>query len=304
MRQWRRSLLAHETNGSSAWTWFAFGSVRDRLRAEMPADLDLLNRIDAYLDAAPRTGARAEAIGPFTLFLNEGHGWRYYARPSPGATGFTVEAVRAVRGRQRALSQPEAFEWIGELAPDVGAAVAAEGMRVVDHPLMVLNDDVPTQQAPDGVEVGIVDADDDLAALSAVAEVAFAAPGTATGMLGPADAAAAAATQNPDTIAFQRGRMLAGLTVAAAARVKGVVAAVGWHQPLDGASEIVGVATLPTFRRRGLGAAVTGALVADALGRGVDTVFLSADDDDVARVYTRVGFRRVGTACAASAATG
>ena len=34
----------------------------DRLRAEMSADLDLLRRIDACLDAAPRTGARAEAI--------------------------------------------------------------------------------------------------------------------------------------------------------------------------------------------------------------------------------------------------
>jgi predicted GNAT family acetyltransferase len=98
--------------------------------------------------------------------------------------------------------------------------------------------------------------------------------------------------------------MLAGLTVAAAARVSGVLAAVGWHQPLDGASEIVGVATLPAFRRRGLGAAVTGTLVADALERGVETVFLSADDDDVARVYARVGFRRVGTACGASVPTG
>jgi predicted GNAT family acetyltransferase len=98
--------------------------------------------------------------------------------------------------------------------------------------------------------------------------------------------------------------MLAGLTVAAAARVSGVLASVGWHQPLDGASEIVGVATLPAFRRRGLGAAVTGTLVADALERGVETVFLSADDDDVARVYERVGFRRVGTACGASIPTG
>jgi len=97
---------------------------------------------------------------------------------------------------------------------------------------------------------------------------------------------------------------VAGLTVAAAARASGVLAAVGWHQPLEGASEIVGVATLPAFRRRGLGAAVTGALVADALERGVETVFLSADDDDVARVYARVGFRRVGTACAASVPTG
>ncbi|MGZ8597403.1 MAG: GNAT family N-acetyltransferase [Actinomycetota bacterium] len=270
----------------------------------MPAELELLRRIDAYLDAAPTTGARAEAIGPFTLFLNEGHGWRYYARPSPGATGFTVETVRSVRNRQRELSQPEAFEWIAELSPEVGDAIAADGMRVVGHPLMMLAGDSAAPRAPDGVEVGIVDADDDLAALSAVAEVGFAAPGTATGTLGAADAVAAAATQNPDTIAFQRGRMLAGLTVAAAARVAGIIAAVGWHQPLDGASEIVGVATLPAFRRRGLGAAVTGALVADALERGVETVFLSADDDDVARVYARVGFRRVGTACAASVPTG
>jgi predicted GNAT family acetyltransferase len=88
--------------------------------------------------------------------------------------------------------------------------------------------------------------------------------------------------------------------VAAAARVAGVVASVGWHQPLEGASEIVGVATLPAFRRRGLGAAVTATLVADALERGIELVFLSADDERVARVYAKVGFERVGTACAAS----
>ena len=175
-------------------------------------------------------------------------------------------------------------------------------MRVVDHPLMVLDDHARTQQVPDGVEVGIVDADDDLAALSAVAEVAFAAPGTATGT-GPCRCGRRGRRAEPGHDRVPAGRMLARLTVAAAARVTGVVVAVGWHQPLDGASEIVGVATLPTFRRRGLGAAVTGALVADALEQGVGTVFLSADDDDVARVYTRVGFRRVGTACAASVAT-
>ena len=270
----------------------------------MTADLTLLRRIDAYLDAAPRTGARTETIGPCTLFLNEGHGWRYYARPTPGATGITAEAIRAVRARQRALAQPEALEWIGELTPEIGPAATATGMQVVDHPLMVLTGDGAIQPASEGVDVAIVDADDDLAALSAVAEVGFATPGTAHGEPGTAEAAAAAARQSPDTIAFQRGRMLAGLTVAAAARVSGVVAAVGWHQPLDGASEIVGVATLPAFRHRGLGTALTTALVVDALERGVDLVFLSADDDDVARVYAAVGFERVGTACAASAPGG
>jgi len=147
----------------------------------MLADLALLRHIDAYLDAAPRTGARAEEIGPFTLFVNEGRGWRYYARPTPGATRFTVAAVRAVRERLRELSQPEAFEWITELTPEVGATAEADGMRIVRHPLMVRPGDLGSVRVPDGVEVAIVDADDDLASINAVADVAFAHPGTASG---------------------------------------------------------------------------------------------------------------------------
>lgn len=268
----------------------------------MPApDLPLLRRIDGYLDAVPRSAVRVEAIGPFTLFLNEGHGWRYYARPTPGAKGFTVDDVRAVRERQRALSQPEAIEWIAELAPDVGEAVARDRMRVVIHPVMVLTPGDFTPQEPlESATVTIVEPDDDLTAVNAVAEVAFHNPGTAVGAAGAADALDAARAQNADTLAFQRRRMLAGLTVTTAAHLGGVIAAVGSHQPLDGTTEIVGVATLPAFRRRGLGAAVTGALVADAIERGVETICLSADDDDVARVYARLGFRRVGTAGAAA----
>ena len=75
----------------------------------------------------------------------------------------------------------------------------------------------------------------------------------------------------------------------------GVVAA-GAHQPVGGVSEIVGVATLPVVRRQGLGGAVTGTLVEDALARGVETVFLSAGSEDIARVYAppRLPARRHG----------
>jgi predicted GNAT family acetyltransferase len=68
------------------------------------------------------------------------------------------------------------------------------------------------------------------------------------------------------------------------------------HVPVGRVSEIAGVGTLPAARRRGLALAVTAALVADAGTRGVETVFLSAGDDDVARIYARLGFRRVATA--------
>jgi predicted GNAT family acetyltransferase len=67
-------------------------------------------------------------------------------------------------------------------------------------------------------------------------------------------------------------------------------------------TEIVGVATLPAARRRGLGAAITAALVADAQQRGVDVIFLSAGSEAVARIYERVGFRRIATACIAERA--
>jgi hypothetical protein len=44
---------------------------------------------------------------------------------------------------------------------------------------------------------------------------------------------------------------------------------------------------------------VTALLANHAMQHGVRTVLLSAQDDDVARVYERVGFRRVGSTGAA-----
>jgi predicted GNAT family acetyltransferase len=67
-------------------------------------------------------------------------------------------------------------------------------------------------------------------------------------------------------------------------------------------AEIAGVATLPSARRRGYASQLTAALARRGLTDGVDLVFLSAGDDGVARLYTKVGFRRVGTACIAEPA--
>jgi predicted GNAT family acetyltransferase len=77
------------------------------------------------------------------------------------------------------------------------------------------------------------------------------------------------------------------------------VLAVGSYQPVGETAELVGVATLPEARRRGLAGAVTALLARHALEHGVRNLLLSAQDDDVARVYERVGFRRVGSTHAA-----
>ncbi|WP_329087600.1 GNAT family N-acetyltransferase [Streptosporangium sp. NBC_01469] len=88
----------------------------------------------------------------------------------------------------------------------------------------------------------------------------------------------------------------------AAAVEDGTALCAGQHNQVGEVSEIVGVGTLPAARRRGLALAVTAVLIADARSRGVKTVFLSAGDEDVARIYARLGFRRVGTALIAEPA--
>jgi ribosomal protein S18 acetylase RimI-like enzyme len=260
----------------------------------------LLDRIDAYCDAVPRTAARAEAHGPLTLFVNDGPGWPYYARPTRGTATVTPSDVDRVRARQRELGISEAFEWIAEVTPSLTPAASAAGLAVTDHPLLALEPGalrpVPHSQ---GVELRLVEPDDDLAAITAVAHVGFAHPGTATGPVGAKALTRAAAQRDPEALGFERARLASGLTVMALALLDGQPVAVGSHQPVGPVTEVVGVATLPPWRRRGLGAAVTAFLVEDAGRRGAETVFLSAGDDAVARVYERLGFRRVGVHSAA-----
>lgn len=71
---------------------------------------ELLDRLERYYDTVPRAGARAEEHGPLTLFVREGVGWPFYARPAPDADGGPVSRadVDRVRARQRELGVPSA----------------------------------------------------------------------------------------------------------------------------------------------------------------------------------------------------
>jgi len=262
----------------------------------------LPSELEAYYDAVPRSAARVEQIGPFTLFINPGPGWQYYARPSLGARVFTAADLHRVRARQRELGIPETFEWVAETTLALTVAAEAAGLAVTQHPLMVLRQHPAPpgcgRPPADGVEVRLATGQDDLALLNALARVAFAAPGTAVGSAGLADAQAVV-ERDPGALAFQQQRLGAGTTVLAVGLVAGQPVGIGSHQPVGSVTEVVGVAVLPAFRRRGIAVALTRWLVDDALERGVQTVFLSAGDATIGRVYERVGFRRIGSACTA-----
>jgi ribosomal protein S18 acetylase RimI-like enzyme len=255
----------------------------------------VLDRLEAYYDAAPRSAARTEEHGPFTLFVSEGP-WPYYARPRLGASEFSADEIAVVRARQRELGVPEAFEWVHETTPALLPLIREAGVEVLEAPLMVLEAFSDTT-APPGIEVRILSPDDPaLAAATAVATVGFTAAGTAPG---PEGIRERDEESDPANLDFRRERLRRRLTVTAVADGGYGPVAVGSHNPVGDVTEIVGVATLPAVRRQGLGGAVTSALVADARDGGAEVVFLSAGSEDIARVYARLGFRRIGTACIA-----
>ncbi|MDA0179220.1 GNAT family N-acetyltransferase [Solirubrobacter phytolaccae] len=211
-----------------------------------------------------------------------------------GVQDFTLDDVAAVRARQLELGLPQMFEWVHETAPTLRDAIDAD---VIEAPLLVLDRaQWRPVDPPGGLELRLLDADDEaLAAALGVEHVAFGAPGTAPGpqAITERDVYEVDAAR----LEYTRTRIRRGTSVTAIATGEYGPVAVGTLRPVGDVAEIVAVATLPAVRRQGLGGAVTAMLVEHALSSGIETVFLSAASDDVARVYERLGFRRTGTAC-------
>jgi ribosomal protein S18 acetylase RimI-like enzyme len=279
-----------------------------------PVDSALFTRLERFYDGVPRFAARVEDFGALVLFIASNGGYPLYARPAL-QTGKTPTAadITAVRRRQRDIGAPEAFEWVHETSPDLLAEARAAGLDVLEAPLMVLD---PAALPPAGDDEFIstrliAPSDptfaDDFAIQRAIATVSFTNEGTSVGTAGAPDRDAALTPLSPDEVEAQRRRIAEGQAAAALATLRnpagddGVSGAVGsgLYQRHDDVAEIVGVATLPAARRRGVARAVTSLLAHHALDNGAALVFLSAASPDVAAMYARLGFHRIGTACIA-----
>jgi GNAT superfamily N-acetyltransferase len=268
----------------------------------VPTRPGLLDCVERYFAAAPLPDARIETAGALDVPIGD-PAWPYPARPRVGAGPVTADDVRAALAVQEAAGVPAALEWVPECAPEAAAAARAAGLAVEELPLLVAADPVEVL-LPAGVRLYLVGADDpELPRYQLVAATAFAHPG------GRSEVGHVQGTVPLDTspeararTAVLRERIAAGRTVMMVAVENGEPVAVGSHQPVDvdgtEVSEVVGVATLPRLRGRGVGAGMASALVAHAR-ETAGMVFLAAGDDDVARVYERVGFARFATTCVA-----
>ena len=258
----------------------------------------LLECIERYYAAAPLPDARIETAGALDVPIGD-PAWPYPARPRVGDGPVTADDIRAAVALQEGAGVPVALEWVPECSPETAAAARAAGLTVEELPLLVAVDPLELL-FPVGVRLYLVGADDpQLPYYQRVAATAFAHPGgrADVGEV-PLDTSAEARART----AALRERIAAGRTVMMVAVEDDQPVAVGSHQPVDiggsEVSEVVGVATSPRLRGRGLGAGMASALVAHAR-ETADMVFLAAGDDDVARVYERVGFARLATAAVA-----
>ncbi|BEL08963.1 hypothetical protein Q0Z83_071540 [Actinoplanes sichuanensis] len=284
-----------------------------------PVDSDLFDRLERFYDALPRPWTRVEEIGSLVLFIREGEGWPYYARPRLGSHTPSAADITDTRARQRELGLPETFEWVHETTPDLLAVARSAGLDVLLAPLLVLDPAalVPDLPLRDGTIRYLDPASrtfaDDLRHSRTVARLGFAAPAHQAPLeavektlvidgAGPAERDAGS-TLTADAVQQAREMFAGGdyLTAVAESPVEGILATATSQRSGD-VAEVVGVATLPSARRRGYASQLTATIAGRLLNEGVDLVFLSAGDDDVARLYTRVGFRRVGTACIAEPA--
>jgi GNAT superfamily N-acetyltransferase len=260
-----------------------------------PGPLDCIER---YFAAAPVPDARIQPVGGLDVPVGD-PAWPYPARPRPDGGPVTVDDVRAAVALLEESGLPAVLEWVPERSPGTAAAARAAGLTVEELPLLVAVDPVELL-LPSGVRLYVVGADDpQLPHYQRVAATAFANPGGAADVADvPLDSSAEARART----AVLRERIAEGRTVMMVAVEDSRAVAVGSHQPMDvggsEVSEVIGVATLPRLRGRGLGAGLTSALVAHAT-ETADLVFLAAGDDDVARVYERVGFARLATTAVA-----
>jgi predicted GNAT family acetyltransferase len=77
-------------------------------------------------------------------------------------------------------------------------------------------------------------------------------------------------------------------------RAEGRPVAAGMFEAIrNGVTELMGIATLPAYRRRGFAAYLSAAMAQSAFAHGATLVFLCAVSAEAGRVYQRVGFQTV-----------
>ncbi|GAB2665396.1 GNAT family N-acetyltransferase [Kribbella swartbergensis] len=235
----------------------------------------------AHLSGLTRS-RRPVVAGPLVGLLHEDDTW-YMSTMVAAEPGRPFDRD-AVPGALAVIRKAFADEgrWLGaelieEANPGLAEALEAEGMTIVSRPPLLVVEPayLHLPELPDGVTAEVVATDE--------AQV-------------EANAVSADAYEMPSAGFARRSDPVDGGCVLV--RVDGVAAAsASWTAVADGVTEVAGVGTIHTHRRRGLGAIATAYATHYAFElAGATLAWLTPGDDGADRIYRRLGYAPKATA--------
>ncbi|MGW2177385.1 GNAT family N-acetyltransferase [Streptomyces sp. NPDC001732] len=220
-------------------------------------------------------------VGPFTVRYNPDWSIKYAnyaipdqsAEPTPGELDALIAAFREHDRLPR-------LEFLPGWAPAVEPALLAAGFTVENRApiLACAPGDLRSPKPVDALAIAEPVTDAEFAAAALVQYRGYGGTGEPEG-----------------GEAIWLRTAVEGGGVAALATLDGAPAgAGGCSVPVDGLTELAGLAVADAFRRRGIGAALSAHLTATAFERGCRMVWLEPGDADVERIYAGIGYRRIG----------
>lgn len=241
-------------------------------------------RIQGFLRESARAIYDSLPVPPFTLFFHPSDSFKYfnYAIPDVACGGDLSVVLQTVRNAFQQRGRTARLEFFEAFAPDLPAALRASGFGEEARQwsmLCTLSSFRPVSPV-DGVTATVLGPAprwEDVRNFIAVQQMGF-------GEQNETD-------PSESDIRQRLARFNSGSTRALLARLHGEPAGVAeFGQPIDGITEITGIATLPKFRRRGIAAWLTAQTLDEAFRAGVQTVCLTAANENAGRVYARAGF--------------
>ena len=244
-------------------------------------------RIQSYFREVARRQYEVVSLPPFTLFFHPSDPLPFlnYAIPDGDDGRALAEPLKSLRAEFAKRERIPRFEFVEAFAPALSRALEAAGFVAEPAAHLMVADAATVKPSADvaGLRIDVVTQDSHI---EEIRRLLFA-QRAGFGLPEPTQVSDADATWFRNSLGDGKG-FIAWL---GEAPVGGGVL----MSPIDGLAEVSGVATIEEFRRKGIGAAITGAALRAALDAGVESVVLSAADAKAGRVYESVGFQGIGS---------
>jgi GNAT superfamily N-acetyltransferase len=241
-------------------------------------------RLQAHMRAVARQQYDAVHVPPFTLYFHPSDALPYlnYAIPdeAPGDAASLAAPLARLRSEFARRGRKPRFEFVGAVFPALADALETAGFEIEARPQLMVCTPAGLRDVPP-IPGLVIESFPETSPLDAFREFLL----VQRRAFGLHDAGAV----SDEDARWLRDGLGAGLCLVGRAGGEAVAVSM-FLDPQDGLTELVGICTLESHRRRGLAGVLTHAALRAAFQRDVSVAFLSAADARAGRVYEAAGF--------------